>query len=196
MKKVQLYSGGMDSYIISKLWKPDVKLYIDYGTEQTAEEKKHLPEDVIIKELPIGEFQQNDGICTIPLRNLIFAAIAINYGDEVAIGGLASDLHFDKKPEFANLTTQLFNSVMQKERDHRTVKISVPFANYTKTDLVVEFLKNGGTIAELQENSWSCHTPNGDLPCYKCQACKAREKAINDALKIMEEYINGTNKIQ
>lgn len=121
MKKVQLYSGGMDSYIISKLWKPDIKLYIDYGTAQTEEEKKHLPSDVIIKKLPIGEFQQDDGICTIPLRNLIFSAIAINYGDEVAIGGLASDLHFDKKPEFANLTTQLFNSVMQKERDHRTV---------------------------------------------------------------------------
>ena len=187
MKKVQLYSGGMDSYIISKLWKPDVKLYIDYGTEQTKEEKKHLPDDVIIKELPIGEYQQDDGICTIPLRNLIFASIAINYGDEVAIGGLASDLHFDKKPEFAELTTKLFNSVMQKERDHRTVKVSVPFANYTKTDLLIEFLKNGGTIEELQANSWSCHTPNGDTPCGKCQACKARNNAINNALKIMEE---------
>lgn len=32
MKKVLLYSGGMDSYIIAKLWHPDVKLYIDYGT--------------------------------------------------------------------------------------------------------------------------------------------------------------------
>lgn len=195
MKKVQLYSGGMDSYIISKLWKPDVKLYIDYGTEQTEEEKKHLPEDVIIKELPIGEFQQDDGICTIPLRNLIFSAIAINYGDEVAIGGLASDLHFDKKPEFADKTTELFNSVMQKERDHRTIKISVPFAKYTKTDLLVEFLKKGGTIEELQKNSWSCHTPNGDLPCGKCQACKARAKAIAEALKIMEEDNDGTSQI-
>lgn len=57
---------------------------------------------------------------------------------------------------------------MQKERDHRTVQISVPFANYTKTDLVVEFLKKGGTIDELQANSWSCHTPNGNQPCGKC----------------------------
>lgn len=27
-KKVLLYSGGMDSWLIDKIWKPDVKLYV------------------------------------------------------------------------------------------------------------------------------------------------------------------------
>ena len=29
MKKVLLYSGGLDSWLIDKLWNPDFKLYID-----------------------------------------------------------------------------------------------------------------------------------------------------------------------
>ena len=187
MKKVQLYSGGMDSYIISKLWKPDVKVYFDYGTEQNRLEIEHLPEDVIVKKLPIGEYMEDDGIHTIPLRNLIFSALAINYGDEVCIGGLKTDLHYDKKPEFAEHCTELFNSVMERERSHRTVKVSVPFANFSKTDLVLSFLEHGGTVEELNEKSWSCHEPDNGKPCGKCQACRARAKAIKEAEEMYRE---------
>ena len=45
MKKVLLYSGGMDSWLISHLWKPDVKLYIDTGSSYAAEERRRLPPD-------------------------------------------------------------------------------------------------------------------------------------------------------
>ncbi len=182
MKKVLLYSGGLDSYIISKLWKPDVKLYIDYKTKQNELEIKHLPSDVIVKEINLGEYTENDGLNTIPLRNLIFSAIAVNYGDIIAIGGLKSDLHYDKKPEFAKQSTELFNSVLNKERSHRNIEIVIPFADYTKTQLLKEYLNQGGTIEELNINSWSCHTPVNDKPCGQCQACKARQKAIKEAL--------------
>ena len=185
--KVLLYSGGMDSYIISKLWKPDIKIYFDYGLEQNNLEKKYLPKDVIIKQLPIGEYMENDGIHTIPLRNLIFSALAINYGDEICIGGLKTDLHYDKKPEFTKKCTELFNSVLEKEKSHKTVKITVPFCNYSKTDLVKEYLKKGGTIEELNKNSWSCHEPINNKPCGHCQACKARNKAIKEAKEWMLE---------
>lgn len=40
MKKVLLYSGGMDSYLISKLWKPDVKLYVDLNSKYAKQEIK------------------------------------------------------------------------------------------------------------------------------------------------------------
>ena len=183
MKKVLLYSGGLDSYIISKLWKPDVKLYFDYGTEQNELEIRHLPEDVIIKKLPIGEYIQNDGIKTLPLRNLIFAALAINYGEEIAIGGLKSDLHYDKKPKFAAAATRLFNSILTKEREPKKIKISIPYAAYDKSDLVFDYLCQGGTIEELNKNSWSCHFPDQDKPCGHCQACNARNKAIYEALE-------------
>lgn len=180
---VQLYSGGLDSYIISRLLKPDVKLYFDYGTEQTKYEKSVLPADVIVKPLPIGEYTQDDGINTIPLRNLIFCSIAVNYGDTIIIGGLKSDLHFDKKPPFANAATALFNSVLEKERQPKTVKISIPFADHTKTDLVVDYLSAGYALEDLDKYSWSCHTPENGKPCGHCQACNARKKAIDEALK-------------
>lgn len=187
MKKVQLYSGGLDSYIISKLWKPDVKLYFNYGTKQNELEMKHLPSDVVIKDLPIGEYMEEDGLHTIPLRNLIFSALAINYGDEVCIGGLKSDLHYDKKPKFVRRTTKLFNSVLQKERSARTVKVVVPFSHMTKTELLIEFFKQGGTEQELNDNSWSCYEPTEeDKPCGKCKACRAREQAIKEAKEKMK----------
>lgn len=181
MKKVQLYSGGMDSYIISKLWKPDVKLYLDYGTEQNEMEKKKLPEGTVVKPFPIGEYIEDDGIRTIPLRNLLFAAVAVNYGDVIAIGGLKTDLHYDKKPEFAEGCTKLFNSVLNKERSHRNVEVVIPFAEYSKADLVYKYLKAGHTVEEIDENSWSCHTPKMGKPCGECQACKAKRLAIEEA---------------
>lgn len=186
MTKVQLYSGGMDSYIISKLWKPDVKLYIDYCDAQNELEKAHLPSDVVVKELNLREYIEDDGIHTIPLRNLIFAAVAVNYGDEILIGGLKSDLHFDKKPEFAEAATNLFNSVLTKERSARKVSVVVPFSSYTKTELVKEYLQSGGAVEELDANSWSCHEPDNGKPCGKCQACMARGKAIAEALERMD----------
>lgn len=202
MKKVQLYSGGLDSYIISRLWKPDVKLYFDYGIPQNEEEKKHLPDDVIIKKIELSEYMQNDGLNTIPLRNLLFATLAVNYGDVIAIGGLKSDLHYDKKPEFVEKTTQLFNSILQKERQPKTVQVVVPFANYTKTDLICAFFEDGGLLDELNANSWSCHTPDNGKPCGHCQACKARNKAIieagimyNEKLKEKREKIRDIKKI-
>lgn len=184
-RKVLLYSGGMDSFIISKLWKPDVKLYIDYGIPQNEMEKMRLPNDVIVKKIELAEYMQDDGLNTIPLRNLLFATIAVNYGEEIAIGGLSSDLHYDKKPEFAALCTKLFNSVLEKERKAKNVQIVIPFANYTKTQLVFEYLKDGGTVDEIEKFSWSCHTPKNGKPCQKCQACKAKRKAILEATRMI-----------
>lgn len=185
-KIVQLYSGGLDSYIISKLINPDVKLYFNYGTEQNKLEMSKLPKDVIVKDLPIGQYTQDDGLNTIPLRNLIFASIAVNYGDDIIIGGLKSDLHYDKKPEFTKATTTLFNSVLEKERQPKSVRVLVPFSDYTKTDLIVEYLQKGFTLEDLDKYSWSCHTPENSKPCGHCQACNARRKAIQEALARVE----------
>lgn len=184
MKKVLLYSGGMDSYIISKLWNPDVKLYIDYGTEQNKEEIKRLPKDVIIKKVDLNEYIENDGKSTIPLRNLLFANIAINYGDIIAIGGVKGDLHHDKTRRFARKATRLFNSVLMKEDSKRKVKIVVPFRNLTKAQLLQKYIAKGGDIETLTKESWSCHQPSNEMPCGKCSPCKRRKKAIREVQRL------------
>ena len=186
MKKVLLYSGGMDSYIIDKLWKPDVKLYIDYDTKQTAEERKRLPNDVIIKDINLSQYIENDGISTIPLRNLLFATIAVNYGDIIAIGGVKEDLHFDKTKKFAKKATRLFNSVLSKEQSKRKVKVVVPYKGYTKTQLLRMYIAQGGSIEDLKNNSWSCHNPINNKECGKCSPCKRKQEAITQAKELQE----------
>lgn len=175
-----MYSGGMDSYIINYLWKPDVKLYIDYGTEQNKEELKRLPDDVIIKRVDLSEYIENDGKNTIPLRNLLFANIAINYGDIIAIGGVRDDLHYDKSKRFARKATRLFNSVLMKEDSKRKVKIVVPYRDYTKRELLRYYVAKGGDLEKLKKESWSCYTPKGGKACGECNPCKRKEKAIRE----------------
>lgn len=183
MKKVLLYSGGMDSYIISYLWKPDTKLYIDYGTDQTKEERKRLPKDVIVKEINLAEYIEADGLNTIPLRNLLFATIAVNYGDVIAIGGVKGDLHFDKTKEFCADVTRLFNSVLNKERSHRSVEVLVPYKDFSKEELLAMYIESGGDIEKLVANTWSCYRPVNGKPCGECSPCKRRNAAIQAALE-------------
>lgn len=188
MKKVLLYSGGMDSYIISRLWKPDVKLYIDYGIEQNKEEIKRLPSDVIIKRVDLSDYIENDGKNTIPLRNLLFANIAINYGDVVAIGGVKGDLHYDKSKRFARRATRLFNFVLMKEDSKRKVKIVVPYKDYTKEELLRTYIARGGSIKDIEKNTWSCHVPKDGKACGECSPCKRKNKAIREVQRNVKEY--------
>lgn len=188
MKKVLLYSGGMDSYMISKLWKPDVRLFIDYGTEQTAEERKRLPNDVIVKEINLSQYTEDDGLNTIPLRNLLFANIAINYGDVIAIGGVRDDLHYDKSKRFARKATRLFNSVLSKERSKRKVKIVVPYKDYTKQELVRLFVAKGGDIDKLKTESWSCHFPKNNQECGECVPCVKKTKILGEVQQDDKQY--------
>ena len=51
-KKVLLYSGGMDSWLIDKIWKPDIKLFIDINTNSSNAELEHLP--VLLVEGDLG----------------------------------------------------------------------------------------------------------------------------------------------
>ena len=59
--KVLLYSGGMDTWLIDKLWKPDKKIYIDIGGKYNEAEKQRLGNDVEILPFPLlGRFEQKD----------------------------------------------------------------------------------------------------------------------------------------
>ena len=100
MKKVLLYSGGIDSWLIDKLWRPDIKLYININGSYSQEELKRLPSDTIIFNFPLGQFEEKD-TKYIPLRNLYFLMLASNYGDTVCLGATSGDYGaIDKRPEF------------------------------------------------------------------------------------------------
>ena len=172
-KKVLLYSGGMDSYLIDKIIKPDMKLFFDIGTKQNEQEKKRLPKDVIIKRIDLNEYVQDDNLLTIPLRNLIFLTIAINYADTIILGTTADDLHYDKKETFIKATEKLFNSVLTKELISKKIKIEIPYKDKTKIEILNEYIKQGGDIEKAYRECFSCHYPENN-ECGKCVPCKKK----------------------
>ena len=124
-KKVLLYSGGMDSWLIDKIWKPDVKLYVDMGTKYSQEEIKRLPADVVVEKLDLSKWERGDKI--IPLRNMYLIGIATNYGNEICLGATAGDRVLDKSPVFADIYEQLLNYLYQKQHwtEERKIKINL-----------------------------------------------------------------------
>ena len=99
MKKVLLYSGGVDSWLINKIWNPDIKLYIDIHNEYSEIEKSQLPKDTIIIDFPyLSKIERKDKY--VPLRNLYFLMIASNYGDEICLGATAGDTKKDSNINF------------------------------------------------------------------------------------------------
>lgn len=52
--KVLLYSGGMDSWLIKRLWKPDECVYVDMHTEYSEDEKKRLDADIRVIDFPLA----------------------------------------------------------------------------------------------------------------------------------------------
>lgn len=199
MKKVLLYSGGTDSWLISKIEKPDVKLFFDIGTKSSEAEKAKLGKDVIIDKTlsGLGTLEKEDGSFILPLRNLYFIARAAEYGEHIILGTNKTDAHNDKTEEFANKTEDLLNYYYGPSKDGlseiKDIKVDFGYKKYNKVELVKLYLENGGSVEEYINDSFSCYTPivteGSDLvddPKYKeCHNCKP---CFN---KMMSLFING-----
>lgn len=170
-KKVLLYSGGMDSWLIDKLWKPDVRLYVDMNTQYSREEMERLPEDVVIEKLDLSKWEREDKI--IPLRNMYLIGIATNYGNEVCLGATAGDRVLDKSPMFAELYEDLLGYLYQEQHwtEKRTIRINLDYKAYTKTNLLKQYIAQGGNISDALNSSFSCYDPVDGHECWHCKPC-------------------------
>lgn len=172
MKKVLLYSGGMDSWLIDKIWKPDIKLYININGEYSKEELKRLPKDVIIEELDLGRFEREDKI--IPMRNLFFVTLASLYGDEICLGATAGDRVLDKSIDFGEKASDLLTYLWQKQHwtEERKIKINLDFKHFSKVELLKMYKNQGGDLEKAFNETFSCYYPryNGN-ECWACKPC-------------------------
>ena len=77
MSSVLLYSGGMDSWIVDKLYNPDIKLFFNIGTANNKLEFEYVKnrKDIIIIDFPLYQFEQPMNNYFLPLRNLHFINI-------------------------------------------------------------------------------------------------------------------------
>lgn len=176
--KVLLYSGGMDSWIIDKLWKPDIKLFVDIGTKGSEEEKKRLPKDVIVKKLDLSQYEDKEKNYLLPLRNLILAEIGSYYGDEICIGSIGGSIHKDNTEEFREKTENLINYLYSE--NGKKIKITLPYMNTSKTELVRLYKEAGGDLKEAFENTFSCYDPVNGKECGKCSSCLQKIEAFKN----------------
>lgn len=181
MKKVLLYSGGMDSWLIDKLWKPDVRLFFAIGTPNSDAELRRVVKrkDVEIASLDLAQFEQPENNYFLPLRNLHFVVYAAHYGDIICLGATGSSTHRDKNDVFATLAENSINYLLGEGADKRDVQIVMPFRNMSKTEILAQYLKEGGDIQECYKNTFSCYNPGSDgKPCMKCSSCLSKFTAF------------------
>lgn len=188
LTKVLLFSGGSDSVLISYLYNPDLLVYCDLGTEYSAEEIKKIKEskfgnDPRLRILDfkfLGKYErESDSI--LPLRNLYLPMFICNefpvdeYGDlDICLGATAGDRVLDKSPKFAedasNLLTYLY-SPQHWIPEGRKVRINIDYKKYTKTDMLKLYKDQGGNVAELFYESFSCYHPVDGKECWECKPC-------------------------
>ena len=174
MTKVLLYSGGTDSWLIDKLWKPDVKLYINIHGRYSEEEMKLLPPDVKIVDIPFLGTTEVGKEAFVPLRNLYFLMIASTYGDELCLGAVAGDIGCpDKTPTFLQDTEKLINQCIGKDtgKSPYNYKVCMDFVGKSKFELLADYLKNGGDLDYFVKNTFSCHNPVDGKECWGCKCC-------------------------
>ena len=181
-KKVLLYSGGMDSWLIDKLWKPDIKLFINLHSKYSDVELARLSKsdsNFEVVDFPLGRWERNDAI--IPLRNLYLVMVACNFTNsdsvDICLGATHGDRSLDQSLNFASSASDLLSYLYSPQHwipEGKTVNVVMPYKEYTKTELLSEYLSNGGDIDYAFESSFSCYNPVDNEPCWNCKPCQRK----------------------
>ena len=199
-KKVLLCSAGMDSYIINKLEKPDVCLFIDTKSNYSGIEKQwmiknkeHYNNLVILDDVLDLSMVELDNFI-VPVRNLFLAAFGTYFGDEIILGATYGDRSTDKDYTFQGMMNGVLNYIYGKTHwcEGRHIDFNLKYKEWTKEDLIKEFIKQGNDVEELVFNSFSCYTPDNSEPCGRCKPCTRKFLSILGAtgINISEYYTN------
>lgn len=204
MSSVVLLSGGIDSYtalaLSQKRGKEIIALTFDYGQRNhfELEASKKICSSLGIKEHIIinlessytGTFttltsteyiQSQAGVVSTyyPARNIIFLSFATSLAesrgcDEIIYGCNKEDAldYPDCRVEFAAIFQKMIGF---GTHNGKNIKISTPFVNLTKAEIIQLGISNDLDYAISQ----SCYFPKEDgKPCLVCDSCELREQAF------------------
>jgi len=190
--RILLYSGGLDSYIISKLEPIDKALYFDLNLPYNKVEIKNMEKlDTAFYVLypfgnggvgGIGGFELDNKI--IPLRNLFFALYASYYGNDVILGATKGDSTHDKDQPFCDMVTKLVQYIYDPPEKaplscrENKFKLSIPYREYTKTQMVKMYLAKG-LSPDMLLKTRSCYGI-ANKECGECRSCFRKAVALRN----------------
>lgn len=188
-RRVQLFSGGLDSFALWHLLEKPRPVYVCYGHKYQNWELKAIGRleqadpslQVTVLDGPrIGHLEQPDG--RIPHRNLLLitTAAAALQPAVVYLGALRGETSRDKSDHFIRESSRLLSFCEQP------VRVLSPSKRWTKTQLVARLIKKFPEQAKNLQKTRSCYAAS-DLPCGRCLACLRRWVAMSNN-GIHEEY--------
>lgn len=181
MRKVLLYSGGMDCWLMEQLWKPDIKLYVDMKTDYAKFEIDRLPDDVIRIELPLKQWEDPKSKI-IPLRNLFLIMLGTLYGEHVLLGSTHGDNQIDNSEAFMFFAESLLKLLWLPRpwKKGKNIELEKQFKQYSKKELLKLYLDKGGDIETAFKNTYGCFNPdeNGN-ECWSCSNCARKYIAFD-----------------
>lgn len=185
MRKLILFSGGMDSSLLAAHAANDkeqpVLLFVDYGQPHHDRERRsaelvagHLGLVIHDIELPLHGGMVKGRSPVVPGRNLALLAKAVNVAiahkcDVVEIGCCAADA--EMFPDCRARFIESFNKTL--EWSGLSVCVEAPLLGASKAEIRAELRGRN-----LFHKTWSCYYPQPDgRGCGQCGACKARGTA-------------------
>jgi len=171
--EVLLYSGGIDSYVAwHYLGKPKA-LYVDLGLVSNKAEMVNV-RSVVRRNKELGfkiMYHRFDlsGIpgteSELPMRNMFLAMVASCYADKIWLISQKGETNLaDRSPEFMRKASQLLTILW----NGKPKIVWSPFFNMTKVEMVEWYVKNVGSIDELDKNTLCCY--RGEIFCGECGA--------------------------
>lgn len=185
-KTVLLYSGGVDSYALAALYRPDVLLHVDVGTTYGNVEMERLavPQGLHNRlqqvQLPhLGQFEVQDRV--LPGRNAHLVLLAAHYGDTIMTGAMKDDRVGDQQVEFMVAMNEVLAQLYRPQfwlPEGRNVVLQMPAVHLTKSELVGDYVAAGHDAEALVRDTFSCYYPLEGQPCHNCPPCRARLQAF------------------
>lgn len=183
-KKILLYSGGLDSFILRYSMSFDTIIHFEVGTEDEQQEKLLMDTGVEYISLPLQRFELPNKI--IPFRNYLFVLMAANYGNRIYIGSTLGDTTRDKDWVFQSLCESVLNyfgAVKEKmPYEAEQFEVCMPFKDRTKTQIVASFLlfcDMSGYDISILKVSRSCYK-GGERECGECRSCLRKYVAFKN----------------
>lgn len=186
MKRVVLFSGGMDSLAAWRLYAPDASLcYVRIGAPYEGRELRSILDRGFAGDVQIVQASETLGEAAdkagrVPLRNLLFAvtAAADFEADEVVLGALAGETSPDKSRRFAAAA-----SAAMSASEGRRIRLTLPFRRMTKAQLVAAFLRAhprmGAAMLRACPSCYAERLPDGAVGCGRCMSCLRRWVAMS-----------------